>query len=72
MSREKMVKADVVASYVGEDVETTRRKARNGTYPCHRSGRLVRFKLSEIDKATEGGEYAKNDGTRRRSNLATS
>lgn len=67
---EKLVKADEVAKYVGEDKRTVYRKASSGTYPCYRTGRLVRFKLSEIDKSMKEGENAKKDGTRRRSDLA--
>lgn len=68
---ERLVKAQVVADHIGEDVQTVYRKAREGIYPSHRTGRLVRFKLSEIDEATlKGGENVKKDGTRCRSNLA--
>ena len=67
--KEKLVKASVVAEYIGENEQTVWRKARIGVYPSHRCGRNVRFKLSEIDEATlEGGKYDKKDGTRCRSN----
>ena len=68
---ERLVGADVVAKHVGENIQTVYRKAREGIYPSHKSGRLVRFKLSEIDEATfVGGKNVKKDGTRCRSNLA--
>ena len=67
---ERLVTAQVVAKHTDEKVRTVYRKARDGEYPCYRSGRLVRFKLSEIDEAMKGGKDAKNEGTRRRSNLA--
>ena len=68
---EKLVKAEAVAKYIGEDVRTVYRKAQNGIYPCYRTGKLVRFKISEIDNAMRGVGNAKKDGTRRRSVLAT-
>lgn len=68
---EKLVTANEVARHVGENVQTVYRKAREGEYPYHKSGRLVRFKLSEIDEWTmKGGNNAKKDGTRCSSNLA--
>lgn len=67
---EKLVGANEVAKYVNENVQTVYRKAREGTYPVYRTGRLVRFKLSEIDEAMKGGRNAKKDGTRCRSDLA--
>lgn len=71
MNIEKLVTANTIAGYVGENVQTVWRKAREGTYPSHKSGRLVRFKISEIDSATlVGGEVAKKDETRCRSNPA--
>ena len=59
-----------VARYMRLDVQTVYRKARAGEIPCYRLGKAVRFKQEKIDEFLEGGNYAKKDGTRCRSNLA--
>ena len=65
---ERLVRAKVVAEHTGECERTVLRKANAGIYPCYRSGRAIRFKLSEIDEAMKGDRNVKKDGTRRRSN----
>lgn len=67
---ERLLRANEVAEYVGENVRTVYRKAEDGTYPCYRSGRLIRFKMSEIDLAMKEEANAKKRNTRCRSNLA--
>lgn len=59
-----------VARYIGLDVQTVYRKARTGELPCYKLGRPVRFDKDEIDETMKGGNNAKKDGTRRRSDLA--
>ena len=62
---EQLVRADAVARHTDECVRTVYRKADAGIYPCYRSGRTLRFKLSEIEESMKGVNHDKKDGTRR-------
>ncbi len=66
----RMMTAKEVSEYTQIPLQVIYRKTRNGDLPSYRSVRTLRYKQKEIDEAMKGGEYAKKDGTRRRSNLA--
>lgn len=40
-------------TYMGVNVRTVYRKAKDGTIPCYRIGRAMRFKKEEIETATK-------------------
>lgn len=67
---ERMMKAREVSEYTQIPLQVVYRKTRAGLFPSYRSGRTLRYKQKEIDETMKGESYAKNDGTRRRSNLA--
>ena len=66
----RLMKAREVSEYTQIPVSTIYRKTKSGELPCYRIGRSVRYKLEEIEAAMKGGNDAKKDGTRCRSNLA--
>ena len=68
----KLMTADEVARYIGVDVRTVYRKAREGELPRYKLGNRVRFKLEEIDMAMKGDNDAKKGRTRSRSYPASS
>lgn len=66
----RMMTAREVAEYTHIPLQMIYRKTRRGELPHYRLGRTIRYKLDEIEEVMRGGQYAKKDGTRRRSNLA--
>ena len=50
MVREKMIIAGEVAAYLRCSTSTVRRMVRRGQIPHYRLGKLVRFRLSEIER----------------------
>jgi excisionase family DNA binding protein len=42
------------ADYLRLDVQTVYKRATAGTIPCHRRGRLIRFRRSELDAWLRG------------------
>ena len=50
MVQEKMMIAGEVAAYLRCSPSTVRRMARRGQIPHYRFGKLVRFRLSEIER----------------------
>ncbi len=50
MVQEKMMIAGEVASYLRCSTSTVRRMVRRGQIPHYRFGKLVRFRLSEIER----------------------
>ena len=50
MVREKMIIAGEVAAYLRCSTSTVRRMVRRGQIPHYRLGKLVRFRLSEVER----------------------
>ena len=48
---QRMATAKEVADYMKIPVQMVYRKTKRGELPHYRSGRLIRYKLSEIDEA---------------------
>ena len=65
-----MMTASDVARHVGVNVRTVYRRVQDGSIPCYRIGRLIRFKQEEVEEALKGENNAKKASTRCRSNPA--
>lgn len=60
-STERWVSSKEVSEHLGINKDTLQRWIKNGTVPCHRVGRLWKFRISEIDNWVENGGAAKAD-----------
>ncbi len=47
---ERWVSSKEIAQYIGINKDTLQRWITSGKIPCHRVGRLWKFKISEIDE----------------------
>jgi len=54
-SEERWVDAAEVAKHIGVRKESVYRWIDRKGFPAHRAGRLLRFKLSEVDEWVRGG-----------------
>ena len=66
----RMMTAREVSEYIQVPIRNVYDKTKSGELPCYRIGRLIRYKVEEIDMAMKGGNYAKNGETECRSNSA--
>ena len=65
MEIERWVSSKETAEHLGVNKDTLQRWINNKTIPCHRVGRLWKFRLSEIDNWVQSGGAAnadKNEG----------
>ena len=46
---ERWVSSKEIAQYIGINKDTLQRWITDGKIPCHRVGRLWKFKISEVD-----------------------
>lgn len=53
---EKWVGTKEVAEHLGITIETVRKWIKDDKIPCHRVGRLWKFKLSVIDEWVQSGQ----------------
>jgi len=44
------------AEYLRLELQTIYKRCAAGTIPCHRRGRLIRFRRSELDAWLQGGD----------------
>lgn len=58
---ERWVSSKDVAEHLGINKDTLQRWIKNETIPCHRVGRLWKFKISEIDAWVQNGGAANAD-----------
>jgi len=58
MTEERWVDVDEVAKHIGVRKESIYRWIDKKGFPAHRAGRLLRFKLSEVDEWVRGREAA--------------
>lgn len=61
MEIERWVSSKEAAEHLGVNKDTLQRWINNKTIPCHRVGRLWKFRLSEIDNWIQSGGAAKAD-----------
>ena len=59
MEIERWVSSKEAAEHLGVNKDTLQRWINNQAIPCHRVGRLWKFRLSEIDNWVENGGAAK-------------
>lgn len=52
---ERWVSSKEIAEHLGINKDTLQRWINNQTIPCHRVGRLWKFKISEIDEWIQNG-----------------
>lgn len=52
---ERWVSTKEIALHLGVNKDTIHKWIRNGTIPCHRVGRLWKFKISDIDEWVKSG-----------------
>ena len=62
-TQERWVDVDEVAKHIGVRKESVYRWIDKKGFPAHRAGRLLRFKLSEVDEwvRSEGTDEGKDD-----------
>jgi excisionase family DNA binding protein len=60
MAEEQWVSVDRVAAHLGVTRDSIYRWIEQKGFPAHRVGRLLRFKLSEVDQWVTTGGGAKN------------
>lgn len=60
---ERWVSSKEIAEHLGINKDTLQKWINNNTIPCHRVGRLWKFKVSEIDAWIESGKAAQTDKT---------
>ena len=58
---ERWVSSKDVTEHLGINKDTLHRWVKNNTIPCHRVGRLWKFRLSEIDAWVESSGAANAD-----------
>ena len=63
MEIERWVSSKEAAEHLGVNKDTLQRWINNQTIPCHRVGRLWKFRLSEIDNWVENGGAEKKNQT---------
>lgn len=62
---EPWVSSKEIAKHLGINKDTLQRWIKNKTIPCHRVGRLWKFKVSEIDEWVKNGGAANADKNRK-------
>ena len=60
-SDERWVDVEEVSRHLGVRRESVYRWIESKAFPAHRAGRLLRFKLSEVDAWVRGGSVEKID-----------
>ncbi|MBE6745941.1 MAG: helix-turn-helix domain-containing protein [Ruminococcaceae bacterium] len=63
MEIERWISSKEVAEYLGINKDTLQRWITNRSIPCHRVGRLWKFRISEIDNWVQSGSAANIDKT---------
>ncbi len=58
---ERWFSSKEIAQYIGINKDTLQRWITDGKIPCHRVGRLWKFKISEIDAWIKSKESASKD-----------
>ncbi len=58
---EHWVSSKEIAEHLGINKDTLQRWINNKAIPCHRVGRLWKFKISEVDAWVEDGKAAQAD-----------
>lgn len=58
---ERWVSSKEISQYLGINKDTLHKWIKLEKIPCHRVGRLWKFKVSEIDEWVKNGEASKND-----------
>jgi len=58
---ERWVSSKDVSEHLGINKDTLQRWIKNETIPCHRVGRLWKFRISEIDAWIENGGASNAD-----------
>ena len=58
---EHWVSSKEIAEHLGINKDTLHRWIKNKSIPCHRVGRLCKFKISEIDECIKNGGGANAD-----------
>lgn len=58
---ERWVSSKEISHYLGINKDTLHKWIKNEKIPCHRVGRLWKFKVSEIDEWVKNGGASKND-----------
>lgn len=61
---EHWVSSKEIAEHLGINKDTLHRWIKNKNIPCHRVGRLWKFKISEVDKWIKAGKLAETDENR--------
>ena len=61
MEIEKWISSKEVAEHLGINKDTLQRWINNKSIPCHRVGRLWKFRISEIDNWVQSGGAASVD-----------
>lgn len=60
-SAEPWIGTKEIAEHLGVTVVTVRKWIANGKIPCHRVGKLWKFKVSEVDEWVLSGEASKDN-----------
>ena len=60
---ERYISSEEASEYLGINKDTLQRWITNKDIPCHRVGRLWKFKLSEIDAWAKDGQAGNSDKT---------
>ena len=63
MEIERWISSKEVAEHLGVNKDTLQRWITNRSIPCHRVGRLWKFRISEIDDWVQSGGAANIDKT---------
>lgn len=63
MEIERWVSSKEVAEHLGVNKDTLQRWINNKSIPCHRVGRLWKFRISEIDNWVQNGGAANVDNS---------
>ena len=61
LDKERWVSSREIAEHLGVNKDTLQRWINNQTIPCHRVGRLWKFRISEVDRWIETGQSANAD-----------
>lgn len=56
--QEKWVSSKEISEHLGVNKDTLQRWIKNQVIPCHRVGRLWKFRVSEVDQWIESGQSA--------------
>lgn len=62
-NNERWVSSKEVSEHLGVNKDTLHRWIKNKTIPCHRVGRLWKFRFSEINQWVQNGGAANADKT---------